>query len=86
MAFATAAHWVDRLAEAHGGGRLHAELTRLGRYPLIIIGGVGCIPFEAEAAKLFFQLAHHGSGQGPELAQHLEVAAEDVMGGSSTPR
>ena len=35
VAFATAAQWVDRLAEAHGSGRLHAELTRLGRYPLV---------------------------------------------------
>ena len=31
--FATAAQWVDRLAEAHSAGRLQAELTRLGRYP-----------------------------------------------------
>jgi len=56
VAFATAAQWVDRLAEAHGSGRLHAELTRLGRYPLLVIDEVGYIPFEAEAANLFFQL------------------------------
>jgi DNA replication protein DnaC len=56
VAFATAAQWVDRLAEAHAGGRLHAELTRLGRYPLLVIDEVGYIPFEAEAANLFFQL------------------------------
>jgi DNA replication protein DnaC len=54
--FATAAEWVDRLAQAHAAGRLHAELTRLGRYPLIIIDEVGYIPFEADAANLFFQL------------------------------
>lgn len=35
--FATAAEWVARLAEAHQAGRIHAELTRLGRYPLIVI-------------------------------------------------
>ncbi len=56
VAFATAAQWVDRLAEAHASGRLHAELTRLGRYPLLVIDEVGYIPFEAEAANLFFQL------------------------------
>jgi hypothetical protein len=56
VAFATAAEWVARLAEAHNAGRLHAELTRLGRYPLIVIDEVGYIPFEAEAANLFFQL------------------------------
>ena len=54
--FATAAEWVDRLAEAHRTGRLHQELTRLGRYPLVVIDEVGYIPFEAEAANLFFQL------------------------------
>jgi len=56
VAFATASEWVSRLAEAHTGGRLQAELTRLGRIPLIVIDEVGYIPFEAEAANLFFQL------------------------------
>jgi DNA replication protein DnaC len=56
VAFATAAEWVARLADAHNQGRLHAELTRLGRTPLIVIDEVGYIPFEAEAANLFFQL------------------------------
>ncbi|MFN2506926.1 MAG: IS21-like element helper ATPase IstB [Acidimicrobiales bacterium] len=56
VAFATAAEWVARLGEAHAQGRLHAELTRLGRLPLLIIDEVGYIPFEAEAANLFFQL------------------------------
>jgi DNA replication protein DnaC len=37
-------------------GRLQAELTRLGRYPLLVIDEVGYIPFEPEAANLFFQL------------------------------
>jgi len=54
--FATAAQWVARLADAHAGGRLQAELARLGRYPLIVVDEVGYIPFEAEAANLFFQL------------------------------
>ena len=56
VAFATAGQWVDRLAAAHGSGRLHDELTKLGRYPLLVIDEVGYIPFEAEAANLFFQL------------------------------
>jgi DNA replication protein DnaC len=54
--FATAAQWVARLAEAHHAGTLQAELTRLTRYPLLVIDEVGYIPFEAEAANLFFQL------------------------------
>ncbi|MGW3077832.1 IS21-like element helper ATPase IstB [Kitasatospora sp. NPDC001132] len=56
VAFATAAQWVDRLAAAHHAGRLQDELVKLGRYPLIVIDEVGYIPFEAEAANLFFQL------------------------------
>jgi DNA replication protein DnaC len=56
VAFATAADWVARLADAHHGGQLQAELTRLGRYPLIVVDEVGYIPFEPEAANLFFQL------------------------------
>jgi DNA replication protein DnaC len=56
VAFATAAQWVNLLAEAHTQGRLQAELVRLGRYPLLVVDEVGYIPFEAEAANLFFQL------------------------------
>ncbi len=56
VAFATAAEWVDRLGEAHRQGRLHDELTRLGRIPLLVIDEVGYIPFDGEAANLFFQL------------------------------
>ncbi|MFD9226122.1 ATP-binding protein, partial [Streptomyces sp. NPDC060064] len=55
VAFATAAQWVTRLAEAHAAGRLSDELTRLGRIPLIVVDEVGYIPFEPEAANLFFQ-------------------------------
>jgi DNA replication protein DnaC len=54
--FATAADWVALLADAHHAGRLQQELTRLGRYPLLVIDEVGYIPFEPEAANLFFQL------------------------------
>jgi DNA replication protein DnaC len=56
VAFATALEWVARLAEAHHDGRLQAELARLGRYPLVVVDEVGYIPFEPEAANLFFQL------------------------------
>jgi DNA replication protein DnaC len=54
--FATASEWVARLADAHSRGRLQDELVRLGRYPLLVVDEVGYIPFEAEAANLFFQL------------------------------
>ncbi len=54
--FASAAEWVTRLADAHHAGRLQDELRRLGRDPLLVIDEVGYIPFEPEAANLFFQL------------------------------
>jgi DNA replication protein DnaC len=54
--FATASDWVARLAEAHHSGHLQTELARLGRYPLLVVDEVGYIPFEPEAANLFFQL------------------------------
>ena len=54
--FATASQWVARLADAHHAGKLQDELIRLGRYPLIVVDEVGYIPFEPEAANLFFQL------------------------------
>ena len=54
--FATASQWVDRLATAHHAGRLQDELARLARYPCLVVDEVGYIPFEPEAANLFFQL------------------------------
>ena len=54
--FATATEWVTRLQAAHSGGRLADELTRLRRYGLLIVDEVGYIPFEQDAANLFFQL------------------------------
>ncbi|MFF7192017.1 ATP-binding protein [Streptomyces sp. NPDC008222] len=49
VAFA-AAQWVTRLAEAHQVGKLGAELTRLGRIPLIVVDEVGCAPRGAEGS------------------------------------
>lgn len=56
VVFATAAEWVARLAEAPSAGELQAELIKLGRIPLLVVDGVGYIPFESEAANLFFQM------------------------------
>jgi DNA replication protein DnaC len=54
--FATATEWVTRLQAAHNIGRLTDELARLRRYGLLIVDEVGYIPFEQDAANLFFQL------------------------------
>lgn len=53
---ATATDWVTRLTDAHRAGRLPQELARLRRYGLIIVDEVGYLPFEQDAANLFFQL------------------------------
>jgi len=56
VAFATATEWVARLGEAKRQGQLEAELTRLGRIPLLLVDEVGYIPFDPEAANLMFSL------------------------------
>ena len=56
--FATAAAWTDRLTAAHRAGRLQAEITRLGRYPLLVIDEIGYIPVR-------------GRGRQPVLPAHL---------------
>ena len=54
--FDTASNWITRLATAHHAGQLEAELKKIRRYKLIIIDEVGYIPFDHDAANLFFQL------------------------------
>ncbi|HEX9044930.1 MAG TPA: IS21-like element helper ATPase IstB [Candidatus Limnocylindrales bacterium] len=56
VAFATAHSWVNCLGAAKRAGRLDEELERLGRIPLLIVDEVGYIPFDPEAASLFFAL------------------------------
>lgn len=56
VAFGSASEWVGRLGEAKRGGRLEAELERLRRIPLLIVDEVGYIPFDPDAASLFFSL------------------------------
>ena len=56
VGFDTAAGWVTRLQQAHRTGRLDAELRKLARLQLLVIDEVGYLPFDADAANLFFQL------------------------------
>jgi DNA replication protein DnaC len=62
--FDTAGQWINRLATAHQAGALEAELKKIRRYRLIIIDEVGYIPFDTEAANLFFQLVASRYEQG----------------------
>ena len=59
VAFNSAAGWVQTLAHAHTLGRLDQELKRLDRYRLIIVDELGYLPFDTQAASLFFQLIAH---------------------------
>src|SRR3954451_17473087 len=54
--FDTATNWISRLGRAHHAGALELELKKIRRYRLIIIDEVGYIPFDTDAANLFFQL------------------------------
>jgi DNA replication protein DnaC len=56
VAFADAHEWILRLGKAKRQGRLDEELGRLGRIPLVICDEFGYIPFDPEAASLFFAL------------------------------
>jgi DNA replication protein DnaC len=54
--FVTAATLVATLAKVHADGALEKQLTILGRPKLLIIDELGYLPFEPDAAHLFFQL------------------------------
>ena len=62
--FDTASAWINRLTIAHQGGQLDAELKKIRRYKLIIVDEVGYIPFDTDAANLFFQLVASRYEQG----------------------
>jgi DNA replication protein DnaC len=62
--FDTANNWISRLTAAHHAGQLEAELKKIRRYKLVIIDEVGYIPFDQDAANLFFQLVASRYEQG----------------------
>jgi DNA replication protein DnaC len=54
--FVPATSLLTALARAHSEGRLEDKLTHYGKPKLLIIDELGYLPFEANAAHLFFQL------------------------------
>ena len=58
-----ASNGIARLGAAHHTGTLEAELKKIRRYRLIIIDEVGYIPFDQDAANLFFQRIASRHGQ-----------------------
>ncbi|WP_448058380.1 IS21-like element helper ATPase IstB [Cellulomonas hominis] len=89
----TAIGWLTRLQGAHDTGRLAHELKRLRRYKLLIIDEVGYIPFDAQAANLFFQLVAHRYEQGSVLVTSNmpfgrwgEIFADDIVAAAMIDR
>lgn len=62
--FDTASAWINRLQTAHQAGQLEVELKKIKRYRVIIVDEVGYLPFDADAANLFFQLVASRYEQG----------------------
>src|SRR6516165_8969103 len=64
--FVPAPALVAGLVKAHGEGRLEERLSFYAKPKLLIIDELGYLPFEPNAAHLFFQLVsrHHDRGAG----------------------
>jgi DNA replication protein DnaC len=65
--FVAASTLVATLAKAHGDGRLEEQLTIYARPKLLIIDELGYLPFEPDAAHLFFQLVSRRYERGSML-------------------
>ena len=58
---------VAQLAKAHSEGRLEDRLTHFGKAKLLIVDELGYLPFEPNAAHLFFQLVSRRYERGSVL-------------------
>ena len=56
LLFVAATSLVTQLARAHTEGRLEDKLLHFTKPKLLIVDELGYLPFEANAAHLFFQL------------------------------
>ena len=65
--FVPAPTLVAQLAKAHGEGRLEDRLTHFGKPKLLIVDELGYLPFEPNAAHLFFQLVSRRYERGSML-------------------
>ena len=65
--FVPAPTLVAQLAKAHSEGRLEDRLTHFGKPKLLIVDELGYLPFEPNAAHLFFQLVSRRYERGSML-------------------
>ena len=63
--FVPAPTLVAQLAKAHAEGRLDERLTHFGKPKLLIVDELGYLPFEPDAAHLFFQLVAAATSAAP---------------------
>jgi DNA replication protein DnaC len=74
--FVSAPALVAQLAKAHAGGRLEERLTHYTKPKLLIIDELGYLPFEPDAAHLFFQLVSRRYERGAMLVTSNRAVGE----------
>ncbi|MGY0835836.1 ATP-binding protein, partial [Azospirillum argentinense] len=65
--FSPATTLVAQLAKAHADGRLEERLLQYAKPKLLIVDELGYLPFEPDAAHLFFQLVSRRYEKGAML-------------------
>lgn len=74
--FVPATGLVTRLARAHAEGRLEDKLLHYSKPKLLIVDELDCLPFEPNAAHLFFQLVSRRNERGSMLITSNRSVAE----------
>lgn len=74
--FMPATGLVTQLARAHADGRLEEKLMHFTKPKLLIVDELGYLPFEANAAHLFFQLVSRRYERGSMLVTSNRSVAE----------
>jgi DNA replication protein DnaC len=74
--FVAAPTLVAQLAKAHAEGRLEEKLTHFAKPKLLIVDELGYLPFEPDAAHLFFQLVSRRYERGSMLVTSNRAVGE----------
>ncbi len=74
--FVPATSLVTQLARAHAEGRLEERLTHFTKPKLLVVDELGYLPFETNAAHLFFQLVSRRYERGSMLVTSNRSVAE----------
>lgn len=74
--FVPATSLVTQLSRAHAEGRLEEKLLHFAKPKLLVIDELGYLPFEANAAHLFFQLVSRRYERGSTLVTSNRSVAE----------